>query len=62
LIRGEQRQFMPDAQPGDQGIDRADLNVLMAAAVSQLGRFDVIFDIGRDHRKQRKFLDNRLFR
>ncbi len=42
---------MADAEAGDQGIDRSELNSLASAEVAQFCGLDMIVNIGREHRQ-----------
>jgi len=59
-IGRQQRQFVSDAELGDDRIDRSDLNALAPTAISHLGGFDMIVNIRRDRGKQRELLNDFL--
>lgn len=53
---------MPNAQLGEQCVDRTDLDTRSATLVSELGRCDVVLAIGLQQRKRREALDDLLTR
>ena len=48
-ICGQQRKFVANAQTSDECIDRSYLNTSPSTSVPQLGRLDMILDIGCHH-------------
>ena len=48
IVRRQHSQPMPDAELGEQDIDRADLHACPAASIPQLRRRDVVPAIGND--------------
>ena len=60
LVRRQQAQSVPDAQPGQEGVDRADLNPASAAVVPQSRGFDVILDLWRNDGEEREFFHDPL--
>lgn len=54
IVGGQHREVMADANLRQQGIDRSNLNPRAPAAVSQLGRLDVIVSIWDDEGQSRK--------
>ena len=59
-VRRQQRQFVSDAELGDDRIDRSDLNALAPTTVSHVGGFDMIVNIRRDRGKQGQLLNDLL--
>ena len=52
FVRCEQIKFMPEAELGQQRVDSASLNTLLAATVPDSGCMDVIYPV-RDNKGQR---------
>lgn len=49
---------MTYAELGQEGVDRADLHAASAATVSQLGRFNVILAVRREHRNGGEWIED----
>lgn len=45
-VGGEQPEFVPDAELGQDGVDRADLDSAAPSTVAKLGSLDVVVSIG----------------
>lgn len=57
VVDAQQCQIVPDAELGEQGVDRADLNSGSAASISEFGRRNVILTVGLEQRKRCEALD-----
>jgi hypothetical protein len=47
-VCSEERQFIANAQLGDHGVDRADLNAGAATEIAEIGRFNMIAAVRRN--------------
>ena len=54
----EHRELVANAELGDEGVDRADLDAASAAGVSQLGRANVVLAVGNQQGKGGEPLDD----
>lgn len=62
IVRAQEREIVPNAQLGEQRIDRTDLDTCSATLVSELRRRDMGLAIGLQQRKRREALDDLLAR
>jgi len=60
IVGAQQRQIVPDAQLGEERVDRADLNTCSAACVPKVGRRDMVLAI-RLHQGKRSETLNDLY-
>ncbi len=60
VVSRQQRQPVTDAQPGEQSVNRSDLDARTAAAVLQLGGPDVIVSVRNNEGNGRKAFKNLL--
>ena len=58
FVGAQQLQFMPNAQLGNQGVNRSDLNTRPAAGISDFSRFNMVCSIRLQHRQSGEALDD----
>lgn len=51
-------EFVPNAEPGEEGIDRADLETATTTVVAKICRGGVIFALGHDQRQRSESIKN----
>ena len=54
----EHYELVANAKPGEEGVDRADLDATSAAGVPQVGRANVVLAVGNQERKGGEPLDD----
>ena len=54
FVGRQKRQFVPDAEPREHGVDGASLQTAAAAAIAQFRGIDVILSVQREERHGRE--------
>jgi len=61
-VSAQHDELVPDAESGEEGIDRADLNAATTTVVAKVRRGGVIFALGHDHRQRSESIKDLLSR
>ena len=62
VVSREHRQLVADAELGQQGVDRPQLDATTAAPIPEVGRGDVVVAVGNQERQRRETIEDRVAR